>query len=191
MTDFLTAHNMRRLLEAYRTLAPLTIGGPASTSLETSPAGLLGAAASGRSSVGEPLGPRRNAVLHHQQQQQLLLSMQHPQQQQQQQYLWPNSVSSCGGRIEEGRRRHSSCSSLSPAPHYGRTLSSSPHYGKPHSSSCSPAATATVADSPLFPVFSPKDSESSRSAGMQQSCCNSCGVVGGGKEGGGWWLNKG
>ena len=36
--------NMKRLLEAYRSLAPLTIGGPSSTSLETnqSPAPLAG-----------------------------------------------------------------------------------------------------------------------------------------------------
>lgn len=34
VTEVLAAHNMRRLLDAYRTLAPLTIGGPASTSLE-------------------------------------------------------------------------------------------------------------------------------------------------------------
>ena len=32
----LAAANMRRLLEVYRSLAPLTIGGPSSTSLETS-----------------------------------------------------------------------------------------------------------------------------------------------------------
>lgn len=35
--EVLAAHNMRRLLDAYRTLAPLTIGGPASTTLEASP----------------------------------------------------------------------------------------------------------------------------------------------------------
>ena len=35
MGDILAAANMRRLLEAYRNLAPLTIGGPSSTSLET------------------------------------------------------------------------------------------------------------------------------------------------------------
>ena len=34
--ELLAAQNMRRLLEAYRTLAPLTIGGPASTTLENS-----------------------------------------------------------------------------------------------------------------------------------------------------------
>ena len=34
--EVLAAHNMRRILDTYRTLAPLTIGGPASTSLETS-----------------------------------------------------------------------------------------------------------------------------------------------------------
>lgn len=32
--EVLAAHNMRRILDTYRTLAPLTIGGPASTSLE-------------------------------------------------------------------------------------------------------------------------------------------------------------
>jgi len=35
VTDILAAANMRRLLDAYRSLAPLTIGGPSSTSLET------------------------------------------------------------------------------------------------------------------------------------------------------------
>lgn len=35
VSDILAAANMRRLLEAYRNLAPLTIGGPSSTSLET------------------------------------------------------------------------------------------------------------------------------------------------------------
>ena len=35
LPDLLAAANMRRLLEAYRSLAPLTIGGPSSTSLET------------------------------------------------------------------------------------------------------------------------------------------------------------
>ena len=34
VSDILAAANMRRLLEAYRNLAPLTIGGPSSTSLE-------------------------------------------------------------------------------------------------------------------------------------------------------------
>ena len=35
VTEILAAANMGRLLEAYRSLAPLTIGGPSSTSLET------------------------------------------------------------------------------------------------------------------------------------------------------------
>ena len=168
MTDLLTAHNMRRLLEAYRTLAPLTIGGPASTSLETSPAGLIGSSAAGRT---DPLSGRRSG-LHHQQQQLLLL--QHPPQH----YLWPNNSAVCG-RIEDGRRRHSSCSSLSPSPHYNRTLSS-PHYTKPLSSSSSPSTTTTGDSSPLYPVFSPKDSESSRSGGLQQQqrCCNNGGEGG-------------
>ena len=37
VTELLAAQNMRRLLEAYKTLAPLTIGGPASTTLEGTP----------------------------------------------------------------------------------------------------------------------------------------------------------
>ena len=37
VSELLAAHNMRRLLDAYRTLAPLTIGGPSSTTLESSP----------------------------------------------------------------------------------------------------------------------------------------------------------
>ena len=158
MTDLLTAHNMRRLLEAYRTLAPLTIGGPASTSLETSPAGLIGSSAAGRT---DPLSGRRSG-LHHQQQQLLLL--QHP----------PHS------RHNSSKMQpHSSCSSLSPSPHYNRTLSS-PHYTKPLSSSSSPSATTTGDSSPLYPVFSPKDSESSRSGGLQQQqrCCNNGGEGG-------------
>jgi len=174
MSDFLTAHNMRRLLDAYRTLAPLTIGGPASTSLETSPAGLLGSAALGRP-VGllpEPLGGRRPGHQHHhhqhQQQQQHLLLLQHSPQHYN---MWQNGgVAAACGRIEDGRRRHSSCSSLAPAPHLSRTLSS------PHSSSSSP--TASNGESALFPVFSPKDSETSRSAGLQQRCCNNSGGKG-------------
>ena len=35
VSDILAAANMRRLLQAYQNLAPLTIGGPSSTSLET------------------------------------------------------------------------------------------------------------------------------------------------------------
>ena len=37
VSELLAAHNMRRLLDAYRTLAPLTIGGPSTTTLESSP----------------------------------------------------------------------------------------------------------------------------------------------------------
>lgn len=37
VSELLAAHNMRRLLDAYRTLAPLTIGGPSTTTLENSP----------------------------------------------------------------------------------------------------------------------------------------------------------
>jgi len=92
VTEILAAANMRRLLEAYRSLAPLTIGGPSSTSLET---------------PGTPMSSRPTADPR------LLRKFAH--------YPWlmgPGFPPNIAGqqalmsKTEEGRRRHASCDSL-------------------------------------------------------------------------------
>ena len=92
VTEILAAANMRRLLEAYRSLAPLTIGGPSSTSLET---------------PGTPMSSRPTADPR------LLRKFAH--------YPWlmgpvfpPNIAGQQAlmSKTEEGRRRHASCDSL-------------------------------------------------------------------------------
>ena len=93
VTEILAAANMRRLLEAYRSLAPLTIGGPSSTSLET---------------PGTPLSSRPTADPR------LLRKFAH--------YPWlmgPVMPPAMAGqpqtlmtKSEDGRRRHASCDSL-------------------------------------------------------------------------------
>ena len=92
VTEILAAANMRRLLEAYRSLAPLTIGGPSSTSLET---------------PGTPMSSRPTADPR------LLRKFAH--------YPWlmgpviPPTIASqqaLMSKSEEGRRRHASCDSL-------------------------------------------------------------------------------
>ena len=93
VTEILAAANMRRLLEAYRSLAPLTIGGPSSTSLET---------------PHTPLSSRPAADPR------LLRKFAH--------YPWlmgpviPPAMSAqqhtLSPKYEEGRRRHASCDSL-------------------------------------------------------------------------------
>jgi len=93
VTEILAAANMRRLLEAYRSLAPLTIGGPSSTSLET---------------PGTPLSSRPPADPR------LLRKFAH--------YPWlmgPVIPPAMAGqqqalitKSEDGRRRHASCDSL-------------------------------------------------------------------------------
>jgi len=92
VTEILAAANMRRLLEAYRSLAPLTIGGPSSTSLET---------------PGTPLSNRPTADPR------MLRKFAH--------YPWlmgpifPPAISgqqALMSKTEEGRRRHASCDSL-------------------------------------------------------------------------------
>jgi len=92
VTEILAAANMRRLLEAYRSLAPLTIGGPSSTSLET---------------PGTPMSSRPTADPR------LLRKFAH--------YPWlmgpvfPPAIAgqqALMSKSEEGRRRHASCDSL-------------------------------------------------------------------------------
>lgn len=107
MSDILAAANMRRLLEAYRNLAPLTIGGPSSTSLE---------------SPGTPLSSRPHTFPDPR----LLRKFAH--------YPWlmggqgmPPAMSPAmlAKSEEQVRRRHASCDSLVAGRHH-RTSPSAP-----------------------------------------------------------------
>ena len=93
VTEILAAANMRRLLEAYRSLAPLTIGGPSSTSLETPHTPLSSRPAA------DPRLLRKFAHYPW-----LMGPVIPPAMSAQQQTLSP--------KYEEGRRRHASCDSL-------------------------------------------------------------------------------
>lgn len=107
--DLIAAQSMRRLLEAYRSLAPLTIGGPASTSLENSPGQL-----NSLRPQADPMALRKYARYP------WLLGPTFPQ--------LVNAVppSSPGGKEDIGRRRHASVDSLLSSGRKEETRQSSP-----------------------------------------------------------------